>query len=102
MRALVFLIVLACAAPAAARAGAPAAHPDLASFADMVRLAAAAPLVAEPAGAQAPLRVTFVQPLAAEPRISVRPVREPERWLLLFSGLALAGWVAHRRLVSPL
>jgi len=102
MRALVFLIVLACAAPAAAGAGAPAAHPDLASFADMVRLAAAAPLVAEPAGAQAPLRVTFVQPLAAEPRISVRPVREPERWLLLFSGLALAGWVAHRRLVSPL
>ena len=103
MRALVLLIVCACAAPlAAARAAAPAAHPQLASFADMVRLSAAAPVVGEPVAAQAPLRVTFVQPLAAEPRISVRPVREPERWLLLFSGLALAGWVAHRRLVSPL
>lgn len=102
MRVSVFLIVLACAAPAAARADAPAAHPELASFADMVRLAAAAPLLAEPAAAQAPLRVSFVQPPAAEPRFSVRPARESERWLLLVSGLALAGWVAHRRLVSPL
>jgi hypothetical protein len=68
----------------------------------MVRLSAAAPLIAEPAAAQAPLRVTFVQPLAAEPRFSIRAAHEPERWVLLFSGLALAGWVAHRRLVSPL
>lgn len=103
MRALVFLIACACAAPAAAARGdAPAAHRELASFVDMVRLSAAAPLIAEPAAAQAPLRVTFVQPLAAEPRFSIRAVHEPERWVLLFSGLALAGWVAHRRLVSPL
>ncbi len=103
MRSLALLLLCACAALAGtARADAPAAHPDLASFADMVRLSAAAPLLAEPAVAQAPLRVTFVQPLAAEPRFSVRPVRESERWLLLLSGLALAGWVAHRRLVSPL
>jgi len=103
MRSLALLLLCACAALAGiARAAAPAAHPELASFADMVRLSAAAPLLAEPAAAQAPLRVTFVQPLAAEPRFSVRPVRESERWLLLLSGLALAGWVAHRRLVSPL
>jgi hypothetical protein len=68
----------------------------------MVRLSAAAPRIVEPVAAQAPLRVTFVQPPAAEPRFSVRAVHEPERWVLLFSGLALAGWVAHRRLVSPL
>jgi hypothetical protein len=29
-------------------------------------------------------------------------VREPGGWLLVLSGLTLAGWVAHRRLVSPL
>jgi hypothetical protein len=79
MRALVFLIACACAAPAAAaRAEAPAAHRELASFVAMVRLSAAAP------------------------RFSIRAVHEPEGWVLLFSGLALAGWVAHRRLVSPL
>src|SRR5688500_10362500 len=97
MRTLAFLLLSACVAHAR---GAP--HPQLVSFADMVRLSAGAPLVAEPAAAQVPLRVTFVQPVAAEPRFSIRPVREPEHWLLLFSGLALAGWVAHRRLVSPL
>jgi len=97
MRTLALLVLCACAAPAAA-----AAHPQLVSFAEMVRLSADAPLVAGPAPAQAALRVTFVQPLAAEPRFSIRPEREPERWLLFFSGLALAGWVAHRRLVGPL
>jgi len=96
-------MLCACSALAgAARAAAPAAHPELASFADMVRLSAAAPLIAAPAAAQAPLRVTFVQPAAAEPRFSVRAQAPAEHWLLLLSGLALAGWVAHRRLVSPL
>ena len=102
MRVLVLLLVCACA-PAAARAAPDAAPPpQFASFADMVRLSAGAALLAEPVAAQAPLRVTLVQPLAPEPRFSVRPVSGAERWLLLLSGLAAAGWVAHRRLVSPL
>jgi len=101
MRPVLFL--LACAALAAgAHAAEPVPHPELASFADMVRLSAGAPLLAEPAAAHAPLRVTFVQAAAAEPRFSIRAVREPGRWILLLSGLAAAGWVAHRRLVSPL
>jgi len=101
MRTLVLL--LTCAAFAAgARAAEPAAHPDLVSFADMVRLSAGAPAIAEPAGAHAPLRVSWVRPLPAEPSFSVRAVREPGGWLLVLSGLMLAGWVAHRRLVSPL
>ncbi len=102
MRFLVIPLACAALASGAARAAEPAAHPDLASFADMVRLSAGAPALAEPAGTQAPLRVTFVQPRGAEPRFAVRQVREPGGWLLLLSGLAAAGWVAHRRLVSPL
>ena len=58
-------------------------HPSLYSFADVVRLTLGA---AAPAG----------------PRFSIEPVREPGRWLLLVSGLALAGWVARRRLVNAL
>ncbi|MGQ0546458.1 MAG: hypothetical protein ACT4P3_14165 [Betaproteobacteria bacterium] len=96
-------ILLCCAAVAgAARAAGSAASPELASFADLVRLSAAAPLAAAPAAAPAPLRVTLVQPLPAEPRFAVRAPREPGRWLLLFSGLALAAWVAHRRLAGTL
>jgi hypothetical protein len=35
----------------------------------------------------------------AEFRVRVTPAREPHFWLLILSGLALAGWVAHKRLV---
>lgn len=98
-----FLILFACAAFACGAARAePAPHPELVSFADMLRLSAGAPLLPGPAVAQAPVRVTFVQPATTEPRFTVRTVREPGRWMLLLSGVALAGWVAHRRLVSPL
>ena len=98
-----FSILFACAAFACGAARAePAAHPELVSFADMLRLSAGAPLLPGPAAAHAPVRVTFVQPAAAEPRFAVRAPREPARWMLLLSGLALAGWVAHRRLVSQL
>ncbi len=98
-----FLFLCACAALACGAARAePAPHPELVSFADMLRLSAGAPLLPGPAIAQAPVRVTFVQPAAAEPRFAVRTVREPANWMLLVSGLALAGWVAHRRLVSQL
>jgi len=77
-------------------------HPSLYSFADVVRLTLGAAAPAGPAAPPAPLRVTSVQPAAAEPRFSIEPVREPGRWRLLVSGLALAGWVARRRLVNAL
>jgi len=62
---------------------APATPPALYSFADLHRLAGAQP-----------------QPLV-EPSFAIRPAR-PQPWLLLLSGLALAGWVAHRRLAQAL
>ena len=58
-----------------------------------------------PAGsaAETPIRVAAPQPqAAAEPRFSVSAARQPDAWLLLLAGLALAGWVAHRRLVHSL
>jgi hypothetical protein len=95
MKALLLLAALA-----AGTAHAQAAHPELVSFADLVRLASRGP--AAPASAAVePLRVTFLQPAAAAPRFSVSAARS-RGWMLLFSGLALAGWVAHRRLTSPL
>jgi hypothetical protein len=100
-----FLAILACCAAfcgaARAETDVHAPHPLRVSFADMVRLSAGAPPLPEPAAA--PRRVSFAAPAAAdEPLFSVRPAREPAWWLLVFSGLAAAGWVAHRRLVNPL
>lgn len=40
-------------------------------------------------------------PAGAEPGAGA-PAGEPQRWLMLVAGLALAGWVAHRRLAHPL
>jgi len=88
------------------------ANPAMASFADIYRMTVGAfdPLALEDAAdagrAQAsndgPVRVSSAAPVAqaAEIQFRVTPAREPERWLLLVAGLALAGWVAHRRLVN--
>jgi hypothetical protein len=104
-----FLIGLALAGAAAAAepgsfhaattAAAPP-HPALYSFADLYRLAVSGSggLPALDAAAQAPIRVAAPQSQPAEPRFSVAPVPQPDKWLLLLAGLALAGWVAHRRL----
>ena len=35
---------------------------------------------------------------SGEPRFSVNSMPQPDKWLLLLAGFALAGWVAHRRL----
>lgn len=101
------LAILACAfvfsGAAHADTGAPhpeALHPSRVSFADMVRLSGGAPALPEPVAG--PRRVAFSVAAAEEPLFSVRPAREPAWWLLLFSGLAAAGWVAHRRTVNPL
>jgi hypothetical protein len=115
------LISLAVAVSAAASAGEPAsfhsgiaaqppAHPPLYSFVDVYRLTVAgpiaglAPLESAPG---APIRVAAPQtpePQAQglEPRFSIAAATQPDKWLLLLAGLALAGWVAHRRLAYAL
>lgn len=86
---------------------APATPPALYSFADLHRLALAGAAPAPSAGAgqstpDAPLRLAGAQPRPlVEPSFAIRPAR-PQPWLLLLSGLALAGWVAHRRLAQAL
>jgi hypothetical protein len=90
--------------PGAASAVAPP-HASLYSFTDVYRLTVGAAIVggfplADGGAAESPVRVAVAQPQpGAEPRFSVSPVPKPEKWLLLLAGLALAGWVAHRRLV---
>jgi hypothetical protein len=82
-----------------------APHPALYSFVDVFRLTVSGPMGAMPADAAAetPIRVAAPQAAsAAEPRFIIGTVRQPDKWLLLLAGLALAGWVAHRRLVHSL
>ena len=89
----------------AATSGASAAHPALYSFADLYRLAVSGPgggLPAFEAAGGAPIRVAAPQSQPADPRFSVSPVPQPDQWLLLLAGVALAGWVAHRRLTRSL
>jgi len=82
-----------------------APHPALYSFVDVFRLTVSGPMGALPAEAasETPIRVAAPQAQAAtEPRFSIAAARQPDKWLLLLAGLALAGWVAHRRLVHSL
>ena len=80
----------------------------MASFADIYRMTVSVsdPLALEDAlkeqpAAEAPVRVSAAAVQAApEIQFRVTPAPEAERWLLLVAGLALAGWVAHRRLVN--
>jgi hypothetical protein len=88
-----------------AGASAPA-QPALYSFADVYRLTVAGPTAGQPlvgAAPDAPVRVAAVSASqSAEPRFLISPPRAPEKWLLLLAGVALAGWVAHRRLAHSL
>jgi hypothetical protein len=110
MKKLFFAIAFAVAAsPAAAAdtfqaavlATAPT-HPALYSFVDVYRLTVSRAAVGGFSGAamsESPIRVAQTQPgLAPEPQFSVVGVPEPERWVLLVAGIALALWVARRRL----
>lgn len=56
-----------------------------------------APPAAQPT-AEAPVRVSVVETQAAEPSLPMRKDPASQGWLLLVAGLALAGWMAHRRL----
>jgi hypothetical protein len=101
----------------AASGSAAAADPALSSFADLYRLTVggAQPAPAAPdARADAALRpvstdapparyaftVAAVPQLAAGYAFSIGAVPQPQRWLLVLSGLAAAAWVARRRLYS--
>lgn len=83
----------------------PPPHPALYSFVDVYRLTVAGAMAGFPLvenAPDAPIRVAVAQGPGAEPRFSVAAVPQPDKWLLLLAGLALAGWVAHRRLVHSL
>jgi hypothetical protein len=84
--------------------GAPQTHPALYSFVDVYRLTVAGAMGALPSSDGAPdaVRVANAQPQLAEPRFSISPLPRPHKSLLILAGLALAGWVAHRRLTHTL
>ncbi|HEX6267657.1 MAG TPA: hypothetical protein VFZ81_12265 [Burkholderiales bacterium] len=76
------------------------AHPSQYSFADIYRLT-----VSGPALGGSPLVPAYdttiriaVTRAPAPAQFSVAAVPPPQTWLLLLSGLALAAWVARRRL----
>lgn len=75
-------------------------HPSQYSFADVYRLTVSGPALAGfplvPAN-DTPIRVA-VTPAPAPAQFSIAAVPEPQLWLLLLSGLALAAWVGRRRL----
>ncbi len=120
---IVFLLLAAFAASASAAAqwsrdpgadfqvgvyGPPPAFASLYSFSDVYRLTVAGAAMAEyplaalqggPALTEYPMRVAAAEPQAAGYVFSIVAVPAPEKWLLLLSGLALAGWVARRRLI---
>jgi hypothetical protein len=83
---------------------APPTHPALYSFADLYRLTVGGgPMrgwtLPDAAMADAPIRVVAAQPAPApETQFSVVRIPEPRGWLLALAGLALAAWVARRRL----
>jgi hypothetical protein len=83
----------------------PPSSPALYSFVDVYRLTVAGAMAGFPLlenAADAPIRVAVAHGAGAESSFSVAAVPQPDKWLLLLAGLALAGWVAHRRLVHTL
>jgi hypothetical protein len=72
--------------------------PQMYSFADVYRLTVNGAAMADFPAAAGPLRVAVTPAPQPEASFSIRAVPTPERWLLIFSGLAAAFWVARRRL----
>jgi hypothetical protein len=96
-----FLIGVALASASAATEP----NPALYSFADVYRLTVAGPMAGPrplDTAPDAPIRVAVAQARTPEPRFTVSPLPQPDKWLLILAGVALAGWVAHRRLVHTL
>jgi hypothetical protein len=110
MKKLFFAIAFSVAAGNAAAAetfqaallAAAPTHPALFSFVDVYRLTVPGaatggfPVVAVN---DSPIRVAQAQAgLAPEQQFSVAGTAQPGRWVLLLAGIALALWVARRRL----
>jgi len=72
--------------------------PQLYSFNDVYRLTVNGAAMADFPAAAGPLRVAVSPQPAVEAGFSIRAVPAPEGWLLVFSGLAAAFWVARRRM----
>jgi hypothetical protein len=81
----------------------PSVPPAMYSFADVYRLTVAGvPLGSFAfADSEPQVRVATQSAISPEPRFSISTARETQRWLLALAGIALAAWVAHRRLTSP-
>ena len=85
---------LGCAVPALADDTPPALY----SFAELYRVTVSAPAPATPfAFAEPQVRLAAEGALGA-PSFLISPAAGPGRWALVLAGLALAAWVAHRRL----
>jgi len=85
---------LGCAVPALADDTPPALY----SFAELYRVTVSAPAPATPfAFAEPQVRLAAEGALGA-PTFLISSASGPGRWALILAGLALAGWVAHRRL----
>jgi hypothetical protein len=101
IRLAVVTIALGAASGFAAAASADSAH---ASFADLYRVSALRPVSTEPQSQTQPVRYAFsvATPTtqAGGYAFSIGAMPEPGRWLLFLSGVAVAGWVARRRLYS--
>ena len=94
---------VAAAEPASFESASASTHPARYSFMDVYRLTVSGAVAGQPlaeTAPDAPVRVALAP--VAEPRFSISPARQPETWLLILAGLALAGWVAHRRLAHAL
>ena len=77
------------------------------SFSDVYRLTVSGPEgVLDGAGdgllEDVPMRVVAAEAPPAAYVFSISGVKQPERWLLVLTGLALAAWVARRRLVQAI
>ncbi|HVL35045.1 MAG TPA: hypothetical protein VM489_05165 [Burkholderiales bacterium] len=83
--------------------GAAPAHPALYSFVDLYRITVSDPLalpLAQAEAPEAPVRVAAAAAarLPAELQFSIGGAGEGGSWTLLLAGMALALWVARRRL----
>jgi len=76
--------------------------PQMYSFNDVYRLTVNGAAMADFPAAAGTVRVAVSPEMRPQPQseagFSIRAVPAPELWLLVFSGLAAAFWVARRRL----
>jgi len=107
-RLVILCLAACCASGAAADTHSTPTHPSLYSFSDLYRMTVNgatldAPGVAPVAAEPQQVRVATAQAApSTDLRFTITPVPGPGRWPLLFAGLVVAAWVAHRRLTRAL